>query len=145
MRKFDPSLCLLQLRKFFRDEHLSSALFLEYLPNMEPLQLHNLSTERADKLVEGIRQIHNSLVRHNDPKPRNMMLAMQPNGEERVLWIDLGRAETYDNESITAKQHGFIEFEDKLVLQFKKSMVSDFNNSISPGLARSTSKGRSRY
>ncbi|KAL4969494.1 uncharacterized protein BDV14DRAFT_84402 [Aspergillus stella-maris] len=84
MRKFDPSLCLPQLRKFVRDEHLPSALFLEYIPNMEPLQLHNFTTERADNLMEGIRQIHNALVLHNDPKPRNKMLAMQPNGKERV-------------------------------------------------------------
>ncbi|KAL4952995.1 hypothetical protein BDW69DRAFT_184880 [Aspergillus filifer] len=89
---------------------------------MEPLQLHNFTIERADILIEGIRQIHKVLMRYNDAKARNMMVSMGPNGKERVLWIDFDRAETYDEESITAKQHGYIEFEDKIVLQFKNSM-----------------------
>ncbi|KAL4778626.1 hypothetical protein BJX76DRAFT_342755 [Aspergillus varians] len=130
MRKFDPSSCKPYLRKFLEDEYPPSALFLEYIPNMETIHLGNFTPQRAEKLVQGIREIHKALVLHKDPKPRNMILATDPNEgersmEERILWIDFDRAETYDEDKITDEEKGWIEEEEQIVCEFKQFMEAD--------------------
>ncbi|KAI9374779.1 hypothetical protein BJX61DRAFT_258643 [Aspergillus egyptiacus] len=126
MRKFDPALCQPYLEKFLEDEYPPSALFLEYIPNMEMVDIHNFTPERADKLIYGIREIHKALVLHNDPRPRNMIVAPGTEGEEeRVLWIDFDRAETYDQDTITDRQKYFLFEEEQIVIEFKEVMEMD--------------------
>lgn len=122
MRKFDPSLCQPHLKMFLDDEYLPSALFLEYIPNLEMIQLHNYTRQRMENILSGIREIHGALVRHRDLKPRNMMVVK--NHPERVVWIDFDRAETYDEDKITCEQRCLLEEEEEVVLGFKECLVS---------------------
>ncbi|PTU23650.1 hypothetical protein P175DRAFT_0505470 [Aspergillus ochraceoroseus IBT 24754] len=121
IRKFDPSSCQPHLKMFLHDEYLPSALFLEYIPNLEMIQLHNYTQQRMHNILSGIREIHNALVQHNDPKPRNMMVV----GNERVVWIDFDRAETYDEEQITDEQRYLLQEEEEIVIGFKECIEAD--------------------
>ncbi|KZF26557.1 hypothetical protein L228DRAFT_264938 [Xylona heveae TC161] len=123
MNKFDPKKLQPYLRHFLNDEYLPSALFLEYIPNIEILHLHNYTEKRMDNLVTGIREIHKALVRHGDVKPRNMMVVKDD--PERVVWIDFNRAETYDRDKITDRQKGFLEEEEELVVETRPLLQAD--------------------
>ncbi|EAS27714.3 uncharacterized protein CIMG_10319 [Coccidioides immitis RS] len=74
MDKFDPGPCQPYLHAFANDEYPPSAIFLEYIPNLEMLDLNNYTQARMNKFLEGIREIHKALVEHGDPKPRNMLI-----------------------------------------------------------------------
>ncbi|KAJ6125012.1 hypothetical protein N7471_012329 [Penicillium samsonianum] len=76
------------------DEYPPSAIFLEYIIGLEMITLENYTQQRMDNIVSGIQQIHKALVRHRDPKQRNMMAVTGT--IERVVWMDFDRAETYD-------------------------------------------------
>ncbi|KAL2819103.1 hypothetical protein BJX63DRAFT_418883 [Aspergillus granulosus] len=123
MRKFDPSLCQPHLNMFLDDEYLPSALFLEYIPNLEMIQLHNYTQQRMDNLLSGIREIHEALVLHDDPNPRNMMVI--GNHPEKVIWMDFDRAKTYDEDQITDEQRCLLKEEDEMVSGFKKCIEAD--------------------
>ncbi|KAK9234784.1 hypothetical protein V1525DRAFT_33268 [Lipomyces kononenkoae] len=124
MRKFDVSLCQPHLKMFLYDEYPPSAIFLEYIIGLEVISLHNYTPQRMDNIVEGIRQIHKALVRHRDPKPRNMMVVTDT--PERVVWIDFDRAETYDEDRITSEQEELLEEEEEIVVGFKKCLETDY-------------------
>ncbi|EED21986.1 conserved hypothetical protein [Talaromyces stipitatus ATCC 10500] len=69
MDKFHPRQCLPYLKAFVNDEYFPSAIFLDYTPNMEMIQLHNYTRERTDDLIRGIQEIPKVLLRyHKDPK-----------------------------------------------------------------------------
>ena len=122
IRKFDPSLCQPHLKMFLDDEYPPSAIFLEYIAGLEMISLDNYTQQRLDNFVEGIRQIHKVLVLHRDPKPRNMMVVADT--PERVVWLDFDRAETYDEDKITAEEKDLIEEEEVMVNEFRTCMVS---------------------
>ncbi|KAJ9243486.1 hypothetical protein DTO280E4_5601 [Paecilomyces variotii] len=126
MEKFDPSFCQPHLKMFLHDEYLPSAIFLEYIPNLEMIQLHNYTPQRMNNLLNSIREIHSALVRHKDPKPRNMMIIKDD--PERVVWIDFDRAETYNEDQITDKQKYLLEREEVMVVEFKKCIEADYQN-----------------
>jgi predicted Ser/Thr protein kinase len=107
---------------FLDDEYLLSAIFLEYITGLEMISLHNYTQQRMDNILEGIRQIHKALVRHRDPKPRNIMVVTDT--PERVIWIDFDRAETYDEDRITNEQKELLEEEEEIVAGFKSCLVS---------------------
>lgn len=110
------------LKAFINDEYLPSAVFLEYIPNLEMIQLQNYTSERMDGLINGIREIHKALIRHKDPKPRNMMI-VKDDPNNRVVWLDFNRAETYDEGLITEKQKLLIEEEETIVTELKDVLV----------------------
>lgn len=66
MNKFDPKRCTKRLRGFIRAKERSfpNALFIEYIPNMEMLELHNYTEERLDKFVANLREIHDVAFIH---------------------------------------------------------------------------------
>ncbi|TPX20461.1 hypothetical protein DIZ76_016350 [Coccidioides immitis] len=105
MDKFDPGPCQPYLHAFANDEYPPSAIFLEYIPNLEMLDLNNYTQARMNKFLEGIREIHKALVEHGDPKPRNMLIVK--GDRERVVWIDFNRANTYDEHRITDRASFF--------------------------------------
>lgn len=122
MRKFDPSLCQPHLKRFLDDEYPPSAIFLEYIAGLEMVTLDNYTLQRLENAVAGIREIHKALVRHKDPKPRNIMVVKDsPN---RIIWLDFDRAETYDEDSITSRQLELIEQEEQLVIELQECLVS---------------------
>lgn len=107
---------------FLGDEYLPSAIFLEYIPEMEMIHLHNFTEKRINGFIEGIQEIHKALVRHRDPKPRNMMTVQDD--PERVIWINFNQAETYDGDSMTNEQRRLLEEEEETVVGFKQCLVS---------------------
>ncbi|KAJ5577938.1 uncharacterized protein N7459_006902 [Penicillium hispanicum] len=124
IRKFDPSPCQPHLKMFLDDEYLPSAIFLEYIAGLEMIGLHNYTQQRMDNIITGIRQIHKALVRHRDPKPRNMMVVTD--SPDRIVWIDFDRAETYNEEQITTEQRKLLEEEEEIVDGLKVCLASDY-------------------
>ncbi|EEH43987.2 uncharacterized protein PADG_00276 [Paracoccidioides brasiliensis Pb18] len=122
MEKFDPQLCQPYLKMFLHDKYLPSAIFLEYIPNLEMIHLHNYSQKRMDNFIKGLREIHEAGVRHRDPKPRNMMIVKDD--AERVFWIDFDRAETY-NIPVTDEQKQLLDEEEEIVLGFRDCLQAD--------------------
>jgi hypothetical protein len=86
------------------------------------ISLENYTEQRIDNLIEGIRQIHKALVQNRDPKPRNMMVVADT--PETVVWLDFDRAETYDEDKITAEQKDLLDEEEEIVKGFKTCLVS---------------------
>ena len=121
MRKFDPSACLPHLKMFLDDEYLPNAIFLEYITGVEMITLENYTQQRMDNIISGIQQIHKTLVRHRDPKPRNMMVVIGT--AERVVWVDFDRAETYDEHKITSEQEQLIRNEEQIVVDIGDCLV----------------------
>ncbi|KMP03553.1 hypothetical protein CIRG_03245 [Coccidioides immitis RMSCC 2394] len=117
------------LRTFVIDEYPPSAIFLEYIPNLEMLGLNNYTQARMNKFLEGIREIHKALVEHGDPKPRNMLIVKDD--PERVVWIDFNRANTYDEHRITDRERAFLDEEEETVEGLKMCLRETGNQSQS--------------
>lgn len=117
-----PTLCQPHLKKFLDDEYPPSALFLEYILGLEMNPLENYTPQRVNNFLEGIRQIHKALVRHRDPKPRNMMIVAD--GSDRAVWLGFDRAHTYDKDRITVAEEDLIKEEETIVMEFKDAIVS---------------------
>ncbi|EEH39042.2 hypothetical protein PAAG_01504 [Paracoccidioides lutzii Pb01] len=113
--KFDPQSCQPYLKMFLHDKYLPSAIFLEYIPNLEMIHLHNYSQKRMANFIKGLREIHEAGVQHRDPKPRNMMIVKDDS--ERAVWIDFDRAETH-NIPVLDEEEG-------IVLGFRDCLQAD--------------------
>lgn len=107
---------------FLDDEYLPSAIFLEYIPGLEIISVHNYTQRRMTNFLGGIRQIHKARVRQRDPKPRNMMFVTDT--PERVVWLDFDRAETFDTSQITVEQEDLLKEEEEIVHGFTECLVS---------------------
>lgn len=118
----DPWLYQPHLKAFVNDEYRPSAIFIEYIPDLEMMEFQDYTTKRMDNLIESLKEIHKALIRHGDPKPRNMMIFK--NDPERVMWIDFDRAETYDKDDITSRQQDLIQEEEDIVSSIKDCLVS---------------------
>ncbi|KAK9576807.1 hypothetical protein V6Z93_010257 [Aspergillus fumigatus] len=105
MRKFDPHLCQPHLNSFLYDEHLPSAIFLDYIPDLEMINIHNCTEKRLNNLITGVQEIHRALVRHRDPKPRNMM--------------------TYDEGEISDDERRLLREEEEIVVGFAECLLAD--------------------
>ncbi|KAB8069201.1 hypothetical protein BDV29DRAFT_183190 [Aspergillus leporis] len=123
IEKFDPRQCQPFLNTFVGDEYPPNAIFLEYIPNLEMINLHNCTQKRLDALVRGVQEIHKASIRHRDPKPRNMMIIKDNPG--RVVWIDFDRAETYDKEQLTERQKVLLDEEEMMVIEFRECLQAD--------------------
>ncbi|EDN05191.1 hypothetical protein I7I51_05790 [Histoplasma capsulatum] len=123
--KFDPRACQPHLNMFLEDEYPPSALFLEYISNLEMLHLHNYTEARMDNFIEGLREIHKAGVLHHDVKPRNMLIVKDDPNPDRVVWIDFDRAQTYDIHLMTERQKTFIAEEQEIVESYKVLMEED--------------------
>ncbi|KAH3208981.1 hypothetical protein KXV77_008236, partial [Aspergillus fumigatus] len=64
MRKFDPHLCQPHLNSFLYDEHLPSAIFLDYIPDLEMINIHNCTEKRLNNLITGVQEIHRALGKY---------------------------------------------------------------------------------
>ncbi|OJD11965.1 hypothetical protein AJ78_07366 [Emergomyces pasteurianus Ep9510] len=71
------------LDAFQRDDSLSSAILIEYLPSPLMMNCITYSKERMNKAVIGIQQIHSALIEHNDSYPKNILII--PGDLERVV------------------------------------------------------------
>ncbi|OQE11538.1 hypothetical protein PENVUL_c002G00643 [Penicillium vulpinum] len=103
------------------DEYPPSAIFLEYITGLEMITLEDYTQQRMDKIVSGIQQIHKALVRHRDPKPKNMMVVTDT--AERVVWMDFDRAETYNGHQVTSEQEELLRVEEEIVVDIGECLV----------------------
>lgn len=92
---------------------------------MEPVYPEDYAAERAENFIHGIQEIHKALIYHSDVKPRNMMIIKNDPG--KVIWLDFDRAQTYDANSITERQRGFINDEELMISQFMDSLMSSYH------------------
>jgi serine/threonine protein kinase len=122
MRKFNPHLYQPHLNSFLYDEHLPSAIFLDYIPDLEMINIHNCMEKHLNNLITSIQEIHHALVRHRDPKPRNIIVVR--NDPERVVWIDFNRAETYDKGEISDDERQSLHKEEEIIIRFAECLVS---------------------
>ena len=122
MRKFDPTPCQPHLKMFLADEYPPSAIFLEYIPNLEMISLQTYTPQRMQNLISAIQEINRAFVLHNDPKPRNMMVVKDD--PERVVWLDFDRAKTYDEQLVTDEERQSLEEEVEMVTDFQQCLVS---------------------
>ncbi|KAJ9302343.1 hypothetical protein DTO271G3_1209 [Paecilomyces variotii] len=111
------------LDRFLTDKDPPSAIFLEYIPDMEPIRPLNYTKKRGRALIRGIQEIHKALVYHYDTAPRNMMILK--NDPERVVWLDFDRAQTFHEGNLTKRWRRFIEEEELLVSQFVEALEAD--------------------
>ncbi|KKK19438.1 hypothetical protein AOCH_001322 [Aspergillus ochraceoroseus] len=74
------------LYMFLDDRLPPNAVLIEYIPNLQPIDLSNFSEKRLAKLREILDDIHSAKVLHGDPKPRNMMVSLGGAREEK--WIE---------------------------------------------------------
>lgn len=92
MDRLDPTRFRPYLDDFNNDLYAPQAIIFEYLPNPEALNCVNYSKQRYQKAIDGIEEIHQALIRHNDVYPKNLLLV--PGEQERVLWINFDVAST---------------------------------------------------
>ncbi|KAE8151285.1 hypothetical protein BDV25DRAFT_139003 [Aspergillus avenaceus] len=112
------------LHMFLDDALLPNAILIEYIPNLQSIDLSNFSVKRLAKLREILDSIHQAQVLHGDPKPRNMMVSL---GEyERVLWIDFDSAQTFSEGNLSPRQEKWIEEEVEMVDYFVNALAQDF-------------------
>ncbi|OGM45357.1 hypothetical protein ABOM_005550 [Aspergillus bombycis] len=115
----DPNLDM-----FLDDTLPPNAILIEYIPNLQSIDLSNFSVERLAKLREILDDIHRAQVLHGDPKPRNMMVSL---GEyERILWIDFDSAQTLAEGDLSPRQQKWIAEEVELVDYFVDALAEDF-------------------
>ena len=91
IRQIDPHHWKPHLNNFLEDELQPIGIVMEYIPNLQRIDITNYTKDRAVALQTIIREIHKVRVVHGDPYPRNMMV--QPD-TGRVFWIDFDRAQT---------------------------------------------------
>lgn len=107
----------------FLDDRLPlNAVLIEYIPNLQPIDLSNSSEKRLAKLRKILDDIHRAKVLHGDPKPRNMMVS---SGEyDRVLWIDFDSAQTFSEDDLPSRQEKWIKEEVEMIDYFVNALVS---------------------
>lgn len=110
------------LRKFLNDKYSPSAMFLEYIPNMEMIVWENYTEERGQAMIRGIDYIHKALVLHDDVYPKNIMVLKDD--PKRVVWLDFDRAESYDVAAVTKEQQDLMRVERKYVTEIAEALVS---------------------
>ncbi|OJJ50297.1 hypothetical protein ASPZODRAFT_58423 [Penicilliopsis zonata CBS 506.65] len=111
------------LDKFHEDELPPNAVLIEYIPNMQQMDLTTFSTERLVKLREILDEFHQARVLHGDPKPRNMMVCSDP---ERVLWIDFDAAQTFPEGPLSAKREKWVKEEVEMMEYFMTALAEDY-------------------
>ncbi|KAL4944399.1 hypothetical protein BDV06DRAFT_187527 [Aspergillus oleicola] len=72
-----------------------NAILIEYIPNLQQIDLTNFSKGRLARIRQILDDIHEAGVLHGDPMPQNMMISPGGQGkqgeQDRVLWIDRHR------------------------------------------------------
>ncbi|GLB04928.1 hypothetical protein AtubIFM57258_010954 [Aspergillus tubingensis] len=115
------------LHMFLNDRLPPNAVLIEYIPNLQQIDLSNYSPQRLANLREILDDIHAAGVLHADPKPRNMMVSVAEE-EERVLWIDFDSAQTVSEcGGLSPKQRRWFDQEDEMMDYFVDALAKDFD------------------
>lgn len=89
MRHLDVEKDQPHLRKFLNDKYPPSAMFLEYIPNMEMIVWENYPEERGQATVRGIDYIHKALVLHARCLSKKYHDSQERPGKSRRLDFDV--------------------------------------------------------
>ena len=119
INQVDPSAFQPALQHFVNDYFPPNAILLEYLPNAESLNCKNYSDARYQHAVDGMKQVHNAHVHHQDIYPKNLLLV--PGTPERVVWVDFDVATTFS--SVGPDEERYSQYEDILVAEFGEFLV----------------------
>lgn len=104
------------LHHFCNDKEPANAIFIEYIPNMQPISLTNFSEAHLSKVSNILKEIHDLRILHSDIYPRNMMVAKGEQGQEdRVLWIDFDAAWTNPPDDDWSRE---LFEEERLIMQY---------------------------
>ncbi|KAJ5823066.1 hypothetical protein N7447_005406 [Penicillium robsamsonii] len=72
-----------------------NGVLMEYIPDVNMLELSNYTEQRARNLRRLLLEIHEAGIVHLDPYPRNMLIQ---GDSDWVLWIDYELAQIFDPE-----------------------------------------------
>lgn len=109
------------LNMFLEDKLPPNAVLIEFIPNMEPIELSNFSKHYLEQLRHILYDIHKAGVLHGDPKPRNMMISR---GEgNKVLWIDFDSAQTFSEDLLSPRQEMWVKEEVEMMEFFVEALV----------------------
>ncbi|KAE8149559.1 hypothetical protein BDV25DRAFT_130264 [Aspergillus avenaceus] len=123
VKQINPRDWVPHLNEFLDDSQPPNAVLLEYVPDMQEIDLSTFSVKRVSQLRQILSEIHAAGVYHGDPFPRNMMVQKD---SDRVLWVDFDRAQTFSLDSITARQRQWLDEEDELVDYFVAALGEDY-------------------
>ncbi|KAK9366645.1 hypothetical protein V1509DRAFT_231242 [Lipomyces kononenkoae] len=112
------------LHMFLKDKLPPNAVLIEYIPNMQPIDLSNFSEHYLAKLSQILNDIHQARVLHGDPKPRNMMISWGE--QDRVLWIDFDSAQTFSEDSLSPRQETWVKDEVEMMDYFVEALAQDY-------------------
>lgn len=122
IRNIQPS-CWSDLDMFLRDRLPPNAILIEYIPNLQSINLSNYSEQRLAKLRQILDEIHEANVLHGDPMPRNMMVSLGE--QDRVHWLDFDSAQTFpEGGDRSPKQERWMKEEVELLDYFVDALVS---------------------
>jgi serine/threonine protein kinase len=107
------------LHMFLGDKLPPNAVLIEYVPNIQPIDLSNFSLQYLREFGHVLEEIHRAGILHGDPKPRNMVVSWD---QGRVLWIDFDSAQTF-SESLSTRQRTWIKEEDEMMEYFVEALV----------------------
>ncbi|PWY64404.1 hypothetical protein BO83DRAFT_369340 [Aspergillus eucalypticola CBS 122712] len=115
------------LHMFLNDKLPPNAVLIEYIPQLQQIDLSHYSPQRLDKLREILDDIHAAGVLHADPKPRDMMVSVAEE-EERVLWIDFDSAQTFTEfVDLSPRQQKWFDKENEMMDYFVNALAKDFD------------------
>ncbi|OJJ44208.1 hypothetical protein ASPZODRAFT_71794 [Penicilliopsis zonata CBS 506.65] len=126
--QIDPAAFEPFLRCFAADKFKPQAIFIEYLPNPEPLNCVNYSDARFDLIINGIKEIHAAHVKHQDAYPKNILIV--PSDQERVVWVDFDVATTFKTFGAAEKQSCKDEYE--VFASFRDLLRQDQKEGLPP-------------
>lgn len=123
MKHLNPDLYRPYLDVFRNDASFPDAILIEYISGAEQLSRINYTSERMDKFIEYLEDIHRAAVLHCDIHPRNMWIF--PDSVDRVVWLDFNRAQTYEEHELSDRQQGYLVYEGRQLTELRDAFVSD--------------------
>ncbi|RAK99280.1 uncharacterized protein BO80DRAFT_456602 [Aspergillus ibericus CBS 121593] len=122
VEQIKPADYLPHLKDFLQDTIYPNAVLMEYIPDIQPIDLSTFSEQRIHQLHQILREIHSTGVHHGDPYPRNMMVQTT---SDRVSWIDFDRAQTFTPQSVQPYQLDWLDHEKKMMEYFVEALMAD--------------------
>ncbi|KAJ5169290.1 uncharacterized protein N7500_002073 [Penicillium coprophilum] len=98
-----------------------NGVLMEYIPDVNILELSNYTETRAHKLRQLLFEIHEAGIVHLDPYPRNMLIQ---GDSDRVLWIDYELAQIFDPEH--SEHPRFFDQEREFMDAFVEALDRDY-------------------
>ncbi|TKA59942.1 hypothetical protein B0A49_12711 [Cryomyces minteri] len=136
IEQLHPSDFAPHLDAFLSDSYLPNAILIEYLLDAQQMNCSTYTKKRMATAVEGIKKIHEALVEHSDPYPKNILIVpdnLEMGRSERVVWTDFDVAITYEDAScVGEEQKRWMDEETECVEGFGQLLAEDQKQGLSP-------------